>query len=101
MESKLLILVGLPGMRKATGNHPSEKAPAIFDEIVKSSFLLNSGIQEFRNCELFKVITTLSIRKNGQVATFYEAIIFSFTIEYLQANNTANSFRNLFDDILR
>tara|TARA_B100000315_G_scaffold246653_1_gene274237 strand:- start:1491 stop:1715 length:225 start_codon:yes stop_codon:yes gene_type:complete len=44
------------------------------DELVKSPFSLDLGIQGLRNCELFKVVTIMPLLKNGQIATFYETV---------------------------
>ena len=42
---------------------------------VKSPFYMDSGIKGFRNCELFKGITIITILGSGQITTFYETII--------------------------
>ena len=38
---------------------------------------MDSGIKEFRNCELFKNFTIMSILKSWQITTFYETILFN------------------------
>jgi len=35
---------------------------------------MDSGIKGFRNCELFKGVTIMSILKSGKITTFYETI---------------------------
>ena len=45
-----------------------------FDAHVQSPFYMDLGIKGFRNCELFKDITIMSILKNGKFRTFYETI---------------------------
>ena len=47
---------------------------AKIDAHVKSPFYMDLGIQEFRNCELFKCITIISISESGEITTFYETI---------------------------
>ncbi len=46
----------------------------MIDAHVKSPFYMDSGIKVFRNCELFKGITIISILESGQITTFYETI---------------------------
>ena len=48
------------------------------DAHVKSPFYMDSGIQGFRNCELFKDITIISTLESGQITTFCETIIFGY-----------------------
>ena len=55
---------------------------------------MDLGIKVFRNCELFKGVTIMSILKNGKIVTFYESIKIHFDIKMKDTHKEGTSFKN-------